>query len=250
MASLKIRGQYIVAWPGLTGELFDANGLTTIEVPVNYPTLAVALAMDPAYVAQDVGLTGVKLIGSPISRSDSDEVLITYKFQGISQTWNFSKADAAATYQLLGIDSEAPAGTHPNLVNLKAKYGWVATDPVNVPDGPGYFPYHSTGTYSSAGKSPLYGFDAWEYAASEFTKTYVQTAGNGPASAWAAVGTIVANPPDLMKAFGLVTQSGRNWKVRAPQIETVGSAIRITEKWKLSDPSGWNADFHKSSGAL
>ena len=91
---------------------------------------------------------------------------------------------------------------------------------------------------------------SWEYAASEFTKTYVQTTGNGPATAWAAVGTIVANPPDLLKAFGLSTQIGRNWKVRSPQIETVGRAMRITEKWKLSDPGGWNADWHKYSGRL
>lgn len=248
MTQLKIAGQYHVAWPGLTGELFDSNGLTTIEVPVNYPTLAVAFTVDPARVAQDVGLSGVKLVGSPISRSESDEILVTYKFQGINQTWDSTKADARATYALMGIDSEAPAGTHPNLVNIKTKYGWEPDDPKDA-NGPGHFPYWIKGVEAN-GKSPLYGYDAWEYAASEFTKTYVQTTGTGPASAWANVGKIVANPPELLKAFGLVTQNGRNWKVRSPQIESVGSAIRITEKWKLSDPGGWNADWHKYSGTL
>lgn len=247
MPRILIDNKYLVPSPGVTGELADANGLTTLQVPVNFPTLLEAFAMDPLRVASQCGITGVKLIGSPVEQSETMEFLVTYKFQGIGkQAWNGTTADAQATYQLLGIDTDSPAGSHPNLVNLKTKYGWVADDP-NDPQGPGHFPYFMP---DGTTKSPLYGTDAWENVAAEFVKTYVIKPGSASIAAWSAIGTIVANPPDLVKATGLTTQSGRNWKVRSPNIETLGSALRISEKWKLSGPGGWNADWNKYSGVL
>lgn len=243
-----VDGKYLVPDPGITGELADANGLTTLEVPVNFPTLPEAIAMDPARVAFAVGISGVKFMGAKLSRSDTMEYLGTYKFQGIAaNTWNVNTANERATYQLLGIDSDAPAGAHPNLVNLKVKYGWMPDDP-EKPQGSGYFPYYINNNPAN-GKSPLFGTDAFEITGAEFVKTYVLRYGTAVA-AWAAIGTIVANPPDLLKVMGLTTHPTRNWKVRSPNIETLGSGLRVTEKWKLSGPGGWNADWNKYSGTL
>jgi hypothetical protein len=246
MSRILVEGQYLVT-EGIAGQYSDENGLQTLSVPVSYPTLALALSMDPAKVALAMGLnSGLKLVSSPLKQNELMHYTVTYTFQGVSQTWDFAAADAAATFSLTGTEGEAPIAAHPNFAALKAKYGWDP-DMADDPDGPGHFPYRKPG----GAISPAYGVQGWLVTGAEFQKVYVLR--SVPSQTWSQVGEIFANPPDLMRAFGLVTQQSRKWIKLAPNLErNLGSATRVTERYRLTGPDPQNVirDIYNYAGSL
>lgn len=247
MATTSIDG-YTIAFPGVTGEAFDENGITTIVVPLNFPTLASALAFDPSRVAIVLGLSGVKLVSSPITRSDSNEHLVTYTFRGVQQSFSFAAAEAAATFLFTPADVELPIGTNRNFATLKSDYGWTPDD-VKDPQGPGHFPYWKKAIEAN-GKSELYGTTSFLSNGGDFRKIYV--ARTLPTSIFSGVNKLYASPTGIGGTIAaalstIASPQKRGWLKRMPRWETkgLGSAIRIEEVWRLTGPDGLNAASQK-----
>jgi hypothetical protein len=239
---------HMVPDPGITGEVYDENGITTVTCPVLFPTLLIALAFDPARVATVLGLSGVKLTGSPITKWVEQQVIVTYTFKGIQSTWNFAKSDAAATFLFTPADLDIPIGANPNFATLKADYGWTPDDP-NDPQGPGHFPYYKKAS-SANGASPLYGTASFLGTGGDFRKIYVASA--LPSGLYTNVGKLFASPSGIggtiaASLSSIAAPQKRGWLKRCPQWETkgIGSAIRIQEVWRLTGPNGYTADTQK-----
>lgn len=244
MAITTIDG-HTIAYPGITGEAFDENGLMTIVVPLNFPTIEAALAFSPARVATVLGISGVKLISSPISRSDSNEHLVTYTFKGVKADWTFANADNAATFIYTPADTELPIGTNKNFKELKDTYGWKADDPLTDPNGPGHFPYWKKDNESN-GRSDIAGTTSFLSSGGDFRKIYV--ARTIPASIFQGVNKIYTSPTGIAGTVAaalanIASAQKRGWLKRMPRWETkgLGSAVRIEEVWRLTGPNGLNA---------
>ncbi len=232
---------HVIAYPGITGEVADENGIVTLSVPLNFPTVESALAFDPAAVLSALSITGVKLISSPITRSDSNEFLVTYTFKGVSGTWTNAKADDAATFLFTPADSDLPIGTNKNLKYLRDNYGWIP-DSIADANGPGHFPYYKKDVEAN-GLSALYGVSSFLSNGGDFRKIYVT--GTLPTSIFSGVNRIYASPTGIggTVAAALSTIAApqkRGWLKRMPRWETkgYGSAIRIEEVWRLTGPNG------------
>ncbi len=241
-----IDGKYLVADPGPTGEVADKNGLQTVEVPVNFPTFQEAFAMDAGRVASQVGVpSGLMLIGSPFERSQSLEVLVKYKFQGVPVSWTPENGKDRATYSLTGTEGESPMELHPRFGRLKAIFGWHADDITLGANSPGRFDYFLPNTTTP---SKAYGTQGWITTGAEFQMTYVTR--GVPASIFNNVGKVFNYLPEFLKAFGWgAFFDGRNWLVLAPKVEkNLGSAARVTERFRLSGPGGVNQEIYTYSG--
>ncbi|MHA3773669.1 hypothetical protein ACXR0O_19205 [Verrucomicrobiota bacterium sgz303538] len=220
---------------GVTGDAGDRNGVASIIVPVHVPDLPTAFTLDAREVAAALGIAGLVCTGRPLTEIECGEFIVNFHFEGLNGEVAFEQAEQLATFSFDGEMGDAPISTHPNFDALTAQYGWDEENerfPRDAPGKTGSTTGLSKGKTSKKATSPVFGQESWLKVGATFSRTYALTTPN--ASIYEGIGTLVSYPPGAEK-LGLPRFKRRVWLKLAPQVDTsAGSAVRVTERYRLT----------------
>lgn len=228
----------------LNGATFnrDKTGLVRVVVPWEVYTLADCDHFTPN---EEIGL--------PITDRSAEEfevgtwrLLLTY--EGLVQEPE-PEDENSIEVSFQGNMSQDPIRSHHNFAFLKKKYGWEKIEggsygfPELLPaSGTGSNPHGGGGTKTKL--SDVHGTEAWLVAEGVFTATY--TTRNPPGDLMDGVGTAVGTPRHW-RLLGIPVPRGRNFLKQMPDLDRRGSAVRVTEKYRMSGPKGINRDIYNTS---
>jgi hypothetical protein len=238
---VKVNGLHLVL-NGITGDAADRNGVATINVPVHVPDIVTALMLDAQAVAAALGIGGLTCTGRPLQQLEFGEFQVNFQFEGLNSEVAFDQAENLASYSFTGEMGEAPIQTHPEFAALAAKYGWLKDEEKFAAElggnagNSGSTPYSQSRTGKKKA-NPMAGVESYFKAGATYSRTYAVT--SVPASVYLNQGTLIEYPPGAEK-LGIPKFKGRVWLKMAPTIDTsAGSAIRVTENYKLTgqDPT-------------
>lgn len=231
--TILINGLHLVL-NGVTGDAGDRNGVASIVVPVHVPDLSTAFSINAQEVSAALGIAGLVCTGRPLSEMECGEFIVNFHFEGLNGDVAFEQAENLASYNFDGEMGDAPIQTHPNFEALTVKYGWDQENERFPRDMPNAKAGASTGLSKAAKKptNPVFGTDAWFKVGAIFSRTYAVTVPS--AAIYEGIGTLVSYPPGAEK-LGLPRFKRRVWLKLAPQVDTsAGSAIRVTERHRLT----------------
>lgn len=227
-----IDGKYLVL-QGISGNVADAQGVASLSVGVNVPDLETAFSLDPAKVAKAVGIQGLLCTSRPISQDQDGEYTIQFQFEGAKDEPPESSIEWSIDADL----SDEPIQTHPSFDWMKTFYGWDENKgdfAELLPTASGGAKAVSKAQDTAPKKNPFHGVTSWLSPGVVLSISYATK--SVQRSVMENIGTLVSAPPGNYQ-IRIPKFKNRLWLKMAPHINSNGTAVRVTEKYRLTGPT-------------
>lgn len=170
-----------------------------------------------------------------------DEFIVTVQYKGYSDDQDEPEEKETEQWSINFEFTEERLQTHPDIKNIKEKYGGTEIDgelsfpeslPANISSG------GLGGKKMSAGDTnPMYGAKTYLVMYARITRSW--SARQIPKNAINDIGKVYDEVPNAPDGISSIDFGDRNWLALPPKISQNGDVWRIENEWLLSPPSGW-----------
>lgn len=175
--------------------------------------------------------TYLKRKSGTVTREEAGIGKINISFEGIPPETDEKR------YRLRASVAQAPLEAHPDFNDFATPANGATFD------DEGNF----TGWEIELGgnKNPFYGVEAWLVPGAIYEEVWTRGRTSNEGSEFENTGEI-DTPPN---SGARIRIDGRNWLFLGGEVELIGDGSRMTRRWRLSGPDGWNEDIYTDIGS-